>query len=631
MRLVFLFIVVALGCGCSSSAPTILSSSPLASPTSSRAPTVLAPISWEMEPAVTFVPDFVSVANEKPLSWRDSSLCAGMIQTNVGGVPWHYYWRNYWELALVRDLALDGDWLWVATPQALLRIHRPTLTCERLDESAGAPASHLAGATGLVVDAEGWLWVVGPNGLVRHRAGVWEVVSEEDMVGFALDLEGDLWRINWADYGRWGEYYARRLASDADDDWIWDDDLLEECRWRVLVKRRHKYGSLTECQNIQRQLDKGLRRTNEPAVVTSQGQVWLATSFSDRQDLLRIAPDNAGEKGGKGETIDWPYDRITALAADDVSDGVWIGTFNGLAYAEDGAVRFYALLDGDWPLLAPFSTDSLAVTGDGLVWIGSTEGVVYLDSARMVMREFLSGRPARVGADGQGGMWLWTRDGEYGDVLAHYDAGMWRWWQLPRAWVLPGLVTDMQVADGQVWLLVSVGGLIRFDEQTWYLLRYDWPFEKLALVPGGEAYIRVYAGGPPAYDERNWHPVFGTESLQLSRPLDIMLAADTRGGIWGFNQGEVYYLYKGTEHNTHYNGRWIESALLDSRGWLWVGTCGSVWRYASPSGYPDDDGKWEEYPGSGCTRTLVEDAQGRVWVGSEYSLKMTDPSTWEEP
>ena len=96
-------------------------------------------------------------------------------------------------------------------------------------------------------------------------------------------------------------------------------------------------------------------------------------------------------------------------------------------------------------------------------------------------------------------------------------------------------------------------------------------------------------------------------------------------------QGEVYYLSKSAEQATHYEGSWAESALLDSRGWLWVGTCEGVWRYVPPPGYVDGDIRWEKYPRGGCTRTLVEDAQGRIWVGSEYSLKMTDPSAWDEP
>lgn len=152
-------------CGCSTSTTTSF---------------VTHPYPWKNEPAITFSTDLFSTVNEELVTWPDSSLCADAIGGDTGDAPWRYYWRGHRESpALVKDLALDGDWLWGATPQALLRIHRPTLTCERLDESAGAPASYLADAVGLVVDAQGRLWVAGPNGLVRHRAGEWQVLSED--------------------------------------------------------------------------------------------------------------------------------------------------------------------------------------------------------------------------------------------------------------------------------------------------------------------------------------------------------------------------------------------------------------------------------------------------------------------
>jgi ligand-binding sensor domain-containing protein len=630
MRLAFLFIVVvALACGCSDLGDT----APLAA-LSPALPT-------EARPAfsvATLLPDSLLHVNQvsSHVTWSDLPLCADLVEKDEGDHVWHYAWRTSFTPSVVRSLAVDGDWLWAVTPQALWRIHRPTMTCERLGESHGVPARYLAGIRGLVVDSEGWLWVYGP-GLLRHRAEKWEVVTDEPVWGFGIDAEGDLWNIRPGRY----TYHGTRLGHSAQNPGKRLPPF--ECgRWRVRklgLGYSTNYNSLAECWTIQERLSDledidlimpGVPMADyQPAVVTAQGNLWLVNRrFYDQGSLVHVAfPQGDQTRGELFKMVDWPYGKIAAIAADDASDGVWFSSQGGLAFSDGDGVRFYTLFDKKW-VPTGFQVTSLAVSDDGFLWAGAREGVLYLDESRAFRGHVSLLGPSRVANDGRGGMWLWSGSQGRG-ILAHYGAGVWRTWWAPRSWSCP--VTTLQAVDDQVWLGAPGCGLARFDGQDWHLPREKSLASKPVLSPQGEVYTINSAGQLQVYNEGTWLLVAGVEPLELGH----VLVVDERGGIWVAGLEGVYYLYKGVRQETYYNISWIESSLLDSRGWLWVGTCQGVLRLDTSL---EGDGGAREWERVGpynsynnvCTRVLIEDWQGRIWAGGDYGLKMTDSSAWDE-
>jgi ligand-binding sensor domain-containing protein len=215
-------------------------------------------------------------------------------------------------------------------------------------------------------------------------------------------------------------------------------------------------------------------------LLATDGALWLATD----QSVLRIDPGTM-----RSRTFDVP--QATSLAP--APDGVWVGTTRGLwvVTRDERVVR----VSTDFPVLS-------LVAARETLWVGTNAGVVMMPPGRadavgvaalsqpifalaragdtiaaatdrsLVWRDpsngswsevplsLALGRPTRLAADPDGGVWIGGTQG-----LAHADLG--------RAFVrtltvpvdLPAAVRDL-LADGDYLWAATDSGLVRFDRRT---------------------------------------------------------------------------------------------------------------------------------------------------------------------
>lgn len=321
------------------------------------------------------------------------------------------------------------------------------------------------------------------------------------------------------------------------------------------------------------------------------------------QALLVDASDRvwAAVEGGGVSVLDRARQRFThyrsathpQLGSDDVwaiamqGDAVWLGTYDGGLRRIDrtGTIARFGQADG----LPSDTVLALAVDAAGALWVGTDAGL-----ARQHAGRFEAVVPP--GADGPllvysltpqaDGMWIGTAQG----VWRARGGGWWRpaWsamFQRPNA--LMAIATD---ADGSHWI-GSQRGLWR--------QRGDAPPEPLR------------AGGP-----------------DIPRPVGAMLLQGD-GALWAPIAGlGLGYLRSDWRHLARFAGPadglrgGMYRALAPARtGGFWLGGYnGTIERLHEDGGIEPLDGHSLERLRSIRPFALLEDAQGRLWIGSRSSL-----------
>ncbi len=108
---------------------------------------------------------------------------------------WRHYWSHSSQQVSVYSLAYDGQWLWIATEEGMIRLNPDSLEYELFSSTGTSPDVALDRVYRLAVDDQGQLWAAGQHGLVRHSKSVgWKAIYTNTSVSsFALDADGNLW------------------------------------------------------------------------------------------------------------------------------------------------------------------------------------------------------------------------------------------------------------------------------------------------------------------------------------------------------------------------------------------------------------------------------------------------------
>jgi diguanylate cyclase (GGDEF)-like protein/PAS domain S-box-containing protein len=376
-----------------------------------------------------------------------------------------------------------------------------------------------------------------------------------------------------------------------------------------------------------------------------QGRLWVGTNtrFLASIDLDSGRIDrhlNARSEGGKGHR-----DRVTALLHQP-GVGLWVGTGQGVEVfdAATGLRERRLSFEGDTE--ANLRADGLALLPDGTVLVSSWEGFfVFAPGATL---------PRRIGApkllhsvlpDGPDAAWVGA------------DDGLFRWTrgarQLQPVWS-PGAEAKpvrsiARDADGQLWLALLHGGLLRYTPDTGAVLqlRHDPEIDRslhedrLARVmidssgllwvggeargiatarPEGSAFARVVESRPEQ------EPVLSNHVRTIFE--------DVLGRLWIGTEGRglLRLVGESMQHESHYAplmaalpsatpGQPIKVfGIADAgEGRLWVSSDLGLFSY-SPDQRRAQRIKLPLVPGKGTEmvdlRHIIRARSGKLWIGS---------------
>jgi len=258
------------------------------------------------------------------------------------------------------------------------------------------------------------------------------------------------------------------------------------------------------------------------------------------------------------------------LALAQTPDGfIWIGTEEGLMRFD--GVQFTPFVRDSVPALTHRRIDSLAVAGDGTLYIATLNGLAaYKDGVfEPVQDPARNTRPARLIAAGDGSVWAVT---------------------------LSGLAT---VTTRGLEYVDTIGGIP--GEQAQFI---STDASGVTWVVGADSVVRVDRDRRDVIDAR--------ELLTQTRVAALVTAQD--GSLW---MGTSRALHR------HADGRWetmlslptgdlgVEVIRQSADGPMWVGTSNGLFRYRGGKFEPFD-GARDDHRG---VPSLMLDREGTVWVG----------------
>ena len=329
--------------------------------------------------------------------------------------------------------------------------------------------------------------------------------------------------------------------------------------------------------------------------------VLLATLLAGaaRSQTLDPAPDVRFDRLG----LDLPHPEVQALAQG--ADGlVWIGTRDGLV-RYDGLGLTRLRHDADDPRSLPANdVQALLVDGRGRLWAGTPAGVARLDPRT----DRFARAPSGDGACGGPATWL-AASGERGILygarrsgLCRLDAASGRQRDVRLPWDRGGRAWEVQAVDGAVWVLgPAASDACRVDPETAACRSIDlrgFGPRVLGLDAEGRllAFGQPLSGGP--HELRRW-----------SRGEFVPIARGLPEVGWAESPDLVVV---GRE-------AWLGTA---TGGVLAIGLETGDWRWLSPE--PGDPTSLPAHR----VRALLVDRQGGAWVGTSRGLAVWRPPSW---
>ncbi|MGN0863454.1 MAG: two-component regulator propeller domain-containing protein [Stenotrophomonas koreensis] len=347
--------------------------------------------------------------------------------------------------------------------------------------------------------------------------------------------------------------------------------------------------------------ENGLRDNELWAVhVDARNQLWVGTHSAG---LVMLSADRRNFRYFDQQS--YPQigsNRIWAITS--TADGaIWFGTENAGLYrlAPDNSIRVFLPEHGNPRSLPSRAVGQLLVTDDGQLWVGTQNGVARWtggDFERLPLEQLPSPLINTLQGDQQGRVWVGT---SRGTVVVQPDGQI----QTPQLDSEPGkeaLQLLVQDSRGEYWYDTRGG---------------------LGLSRDGHWVSDV--------------PVFSAMARRAVRPSWMLGYEDREGGLWfGSMDNGLWYLPANWRQFTHLQGdrdnrqglrNPLATALAaSSRDGLWVVGSGGILDHIDPR-----SGRIQQHftlpLGQTWLRSVAEDGQGRVWIGTHHQLIRYDPGT----
>jgi signal transduction histidine kinase/ligand-binding sensor domain-containing protein len=292
--------------------------------------------------------------------------------------------RQVESIRLLRDR--DGG-LWIGTSRrGLIHVHHG-----RTDVFARADGLSGDFVTTFFEDREANIWVSTLNGLDRFRDfavatfNVNQGLSDDLVASVLADKDGSVWLGTLGSLNRW--HNGQITTYDKRDgklNGLPPNCLFQDNRGRIWISTNREFGYLENNRFVP---TKGVPGGLVHGIAEdTTGNLWVA---NQEFGLLRVV------RGTMVQQIPWATlgrkDLATALAADPLHGGVWLGFYRGgVAYFADGQVRAsYAVPDG----LGKGLVAGLRLDSDGVLWVASEGGLSRLKNGRVATLTSKNGLP----------------------------------------------------------------------------------------------------------------------------------------------------------------------------------------------------------------------------------------------
>lgn len=499
-------------------------------------------------------------------------------------------WQTYTNSNCVRDLALEGGYIWAATCGGVVRWNRLDGTYLKYTAQEGLPTNNIQAVT---IDRAGHKWFGTPFGVSEFDGQSWKIYTTknglptDEIYAIAVDLAGNIW-----------------------------------------VGGRYKIGKFDGQSWIDYSTQAGLNSEYVIAMtVDKAGSIWAAVT---RSELLRFDGQSWTRYTERDGLIE---DNVNAVAVDEAGQ-VWAAAIVGISKFDGQAWTSQPI---DWEDKGRWGAGTVAVDKTGQVWFANPAGVGVFDEqagATRLNEELKTVEAIIVDADNN--KWFATAEG-----LVRFDGQDWTPYLTddgPAGSDVKALAIDE--VRGQVWAGTDQG-LSQFDGHKWTTYTTEDGLtgndvSAIAISRAGEVWIGTEANGVSRFDGRTWQTYRAADSLVEDRIVAIVV--DHQDRIW-----------VGTEHNgvSIFNGqRWIsynrdnglvgsdiKALAVDQQGQVWVSS--TTWRgYAYKSGVNRFDGEnWTTYTtedglAGNYVYDIFADKDGDVWFGTAYGVSRFDGKSW---
>lgn len=392
--------------------------------------------------------------------------------------------------------------------------------------------------------------------------------------------------------------------------------------------------------------ENGLRDNALWAVhVDASNQLWVGT---DSAGLVMLSADRRNFRYFDQQAYpQMGSNRIWAVTS--TADGaIWFGTENAGLYrlAPDYTIRAFLPEAGNPRSLPSRAVGQLLVTDDGQLWVGTQNGVARwtgADFERLPLEQLPSPFINTLQTDREGRLWVGTSRGM---VWVDAEGRI----QEPVLQAEPGkqaLQLLVQDSRGEYWYDTR-GGLGLSRDNHWVA---DVPvFSSMARRAVRPSWMLGYEDREGGlwfgsmdnglwYLPANWRQFTQLQGERASRnglrnPLATALAPSSRDGLWVVGSGGVLdHLDLRSGQVEHYldqplGATWLRSVVEDGQGGVWIGTHHQLIRIEPGSGrlrrWHDDDP--DDPAPAGTIARLIRCNQGRVWaISGEGGIQLREP------
>jgi len=445
-------------------------------------------------------------------------------------------------------LVVDGD-TWVASGYGVSVIHADGSVTAYDEDTSDIPSEDVNSIT---ADADGNIWLVGWDGLLKFREGVWTQYNSDNVEEFPfLDAfygvvaapDDLIWAgNNFGDICQFDPEIETCLTIYSDEVGMVDhlSDLLLDDQGNLYYCGDEGI-SLFDGSGWQTLLLDELAVSNEYEAITQtpDGTIWLGGYFG-LQTLSAEDPDAAWSHNDMGGY------RVSTFYLG--AEGMWIGHGGGASYAD------YAQLEQSdaWTNLEAVdepgegvygSVEAIAEDGSGRVWFGGS-GLTVWDGDTYTYYDLLTDEeraeeesPLYVHAllyDGTG-VWVST----WGRLL-YFDENdeVTMWDELPVGGTpyVEALALDV---DGNV-LLADASRILRYDGAKFTeLAEADDTIKSILVGEAGEMLLGLEDKGVAFYDGSEWSSLTTADGLPTNYFGNQSILVDDLGAIWfaGSNGG----------------------------------------------------------------------------------------------
>ncbi|MBC3863397.1 diguanylate cyclase [Undibacterium jejuense] len=499
--------------------------------------------------------------------------------------------------------------------------------------------------TSLVQDPKGWLWVGTQHGLVRYDGYRFRKFVHDD--NNPSSLPGD---------------YVTALMS-AQDGKLWVGTLSNGLAIFDPKTERfnHMGGGATDT----------VLRPGAAATSNVGGRIWAI--IAEASGGVWVGANEGLDYWSAGNTHGIQHFRHDRAQADSLADdrvrsllidhegSLWVGGASGLQRRKAGSGHFERIAsDPDDPAsLANQKIMTIFEAADGKLWLGTiASGAAWLDPGtyklHWVVDQFKLDRTthgwiSKILEPQSGRIWLATFGGgidvvqsSNGKLIQHirHDATN------ASSLALNHIGAMLVDASGLLWAGTWGGGLQKFlpSNQSFYLLKHSAERNQGLSSPDVHSVLELRDGRILVGSDGNGIDIidryaglvggyrpFPGQPGKLHDGTITSLAQTQDGALWaGTQQAGTFRLELGSKQWQSYPTNSgmpdvINKFLVAKNGALWVGTAGGLSRWMPQQQRFEAAIRVGGASMNAAVYNLAEDAQGRIWAGSDAGLWAWDP------